>query len=122
MKSFYQDSVIFWTITRIALIVSFGIIAINTNFAQNQQYPFIFAGDLRNLLFIIIHGILVVFELRSKRKPFLTRAFAGGLSFLLTLTMVFWAFTENFAWIFGAIWVFLFGLYDAMDVQPYDLE
>jgi glycopeptide antibiotics resistance protein len=136
MKSFYQQSIILWVITRAVLIISFGIIILNTNFAQDQQNPLIFAGDLRNIVYFIIHLIILVYEFQSKRKPYLTRAFAGGLSLLLSLGLLFTAvgpaifFSKSeapsaigmLAWIPVAIWVFLFGLYDAMDIQTFAEE
>jgi len=136
MKSFYQKSIQLWTITRGILILIFGIDALTTNYAQDQYHPLTFAGDLRNLLFLVVHGIICYHELRGKLKPFLTRALAGGLSFLLALSILYTAIgpiiflPDNkshiaiiyLAWIPVVIWVFLFGLYDAMDIQPFEDE
>jgi glucan phosphoethanolaminetransferase (alkaline phosphatase superfamily) len=136
MKNFLQRSHTLWVITRGILLLVFAVDLLTTNFAEDQRHPLDFAGDLRNIVFFIIHLIMLVYEIQSKRKPFLTRSFAAGLSFLLSLGLfitavipsIFSSESESqaaaiyLALIPVAAWVFLFGLFDAMDIQTFNEE
>lgn len=136
MKHFFQRSRSIWVITRGVLLLVFAIVLFNTNFAQDRRHPLDFAADLRNILFLILHLIMFVYEVQSRRKPYLTRSFAGGLSFLLSLGLFITAIVPSIAFseaeshgtaIYLALlpvaaWVFLFGLFDAMDIQTFDEE
>jgi hypothetical protein len=119
MKSFFQKSILLWTITRIAVLLIFLVAAFMTDYRADSRMPLVFAADLRNILFIIIHGILATYELSGRRMPFLTRSFGAGLSIMCALGCIFLALAINFAFILPAIWLFVFGLFDAMDIQPY---